>query len=208
MKKQNKKSAKLLAYSVQGDECGTIVFANSGIEARRIGANMLNLEFDEVESCRRAQFADIYAAFGTVPPLVLIEQGWWWSCTGCGDGVRGIEVEREPGDKSEPTFKVPADAIILETEVWCSLKCKAREESKRATENVLKNTITEIVQKNWPEAGSIVVHLSTNPPQAHFMFPGGTNPAVWAYGAESVRVTAIDVAFWNAYVDTIEKPKP
>ena len=36
----------LKAYSVQDDERGEVVFATSGIAARRIGANQLNTDFE------------------------------------------------------------------------------------------------------------------------------------------------------------------
>lgn len=202
MKSAPKQKGKLLAYSVQGDECGAIVFAHSAIEARRVGASMINLEFNEVESCRRAAFADQYSEQGFVPIPVLLAQGWWWSCEGCGDAVKGTEVERTPSDNGDPVYKLPEAAIITDKTVWCSLQCKSREEAKQATEALLKKTITDIVLSTWPHAGSIHVSLATDPPQAHFMFPGGKHPATWAYGAESVRVAACDVAFWNAYVET------
>lgn len=74
----------LKAYSVQGCDEGTIVFARHNIVARREGANELNLDFDQVESCRRAPELDGYAAQGRVPLRVLVEEhGWMTLCCYC-----------------------------------------------------------------------------------------------------------------------------
>lgn len=74
----------LKAYSVQGSDEGTIVFAHHSIVARREGANELNLDFDQIESCRRAPELDQYAGQGFVSLRVLVEQhGWRTLCCYC-----------------------------------------------------------------------------------------------------------------------------
>ena len=64
------------AYSVQGDEHGCVVFAEHNVVARREGANELNIEFGDVESCRRAPQFDQYADAGKVPVQALLDAGW------------------------------------------------------------------------------------------------------------------------------------
>ena len=84
MSKGNREQRKLKAYSVQGDEFGTVVFATCGVVARREGANELNIEFQDVESCRRIPDLDNYSAQGSVPWKVLVEDhGWIMECAGC-----------------------------------------------------------------------------------------------------------------------------
>jgi len=59
---------KLKAFEVRDNDEGNcvIAFATNGAAARREGGNDLNLEFEDVESCRRAPWADEYAP-GPVP---------------------------------------------------------------------------------------------------------------------------------------------
>jgi hypothetical protein len=49
------------AYSVQADECGEVVFAKHGAGARRRGAAMMDLEWTDIVSCRRAPQFDCFA---------------------------------------------------------------------------------------------------------------------------------------------------
>lgn len=85
MKKQPNMLKPLKAYSVQGNEYGVIAFAASGVVARREGANELNIEFEDVESCTRMPGLDEYAGVkGGVPMKVLVEQyGWSQECGYC-----------------------------------------------------------------------------------------------------------------------------
>lgn len=75
----------LKAYSVQGNEYGVIAFASCNVVARREGANELNIEFSDVESCRRVPSLDDYAGQpGGVPMRVLVEDhGWSQECGYC-----------------------------------------------------------------------------------------------------------------------------
>jgi hypothetical protein len=75
----------LKAYSVQGNEYGVIAFARYNVVARREGANELNIEFGDVESCRRLAALDCYAGQpGGVPMRVLVEDhGWSQECGYC-----------------------------------------------------------------------------------------------------------------------------
>lgn len=75
----------LKAYSVQGNEYGVIAFASCNVVARREGANELNIEFSDVESCRRVPALDGYAGQpGGVPMRVLVEDhGWSQECGHC-----------------------------------------------------------------------------------------------------------------------------
>lgn len=75
----------LKAYSVQGNEYGVIAFASSNVVARREGANELNIEFSDVESCRRLPELDGYAGRpGGVPWRLLVEEhDWSQECGHC-----------------------------------------------------------------------------------------------------------------------------
>jgi hypothetical protein len=72
------------AYVVREDHDGgsAIVFATNGATARRQGANELNMDFDEVDSCKREPDFDQFAP-GPVPLSATLSNGWWHSCTSC-----------------------------------------------------------------------------------------------------------------------------
>jgi hypothetical protein len=91
------------AYEVREPDEGhcVVVFATSGAEARRLGASELDTDFDGVESCRRAPQFDAYAEVGKVPPLALIEHGWWFECSHCGHQVSS-DGEDSEGSPLEP----------------------------------------------------------------------------------------------------------
>ena len=86
----------LKAYSVQGNEYGVIAFAHCNVVARREGANELNIEFSDVESCRRMPALDGYAGQpGGVPMRVLVEEHEWsQECGYCERRVYGDAAAR------------------------------------------------------------------------------------------------------------------
>ena len=74
-----------IAFHVRcGHEASTIAFATSNVAARRLGANELGLEFEEITNCTRCADLDKYAAQGYVDTEVLIEEhSWVFECPGC-----------------------------------------------------------------------------------------------------------------------------
>lgn len=86
------------AYAVREDAEGqtVVVFATSGVAARRLGAEQLDLQFEEVDSCVRSPEFDAYAVSGKVPPLVLIKHGWQYECDHCGS-ILGFDTEGPDG---------------------------------------------------------------------------------------------------------------
>ncbi len=75
-------SLPLKAYYVGHDEAAEIVFAVSNAPARRIGANALDSEWNDVE-CRRAPEFDAFSDKRFVPDEVKWEHGWWFYCAEC-----------------------------------------------------------------------------------------------------------------------------
>ncbi|BCP56229.1 hypothetical protein K32_48460 [Kaistia sp. 32K] len=105
----------LKAYSVQGSEYGTITFARHAVVARRDGANELNIEFEDVESCLRVPALDRYASAGGVPWRVLVEEhGWCQECGYCERRVYNDEPDR---------------VWTTDEQVCCSVECEARREN-------------------------------------------------------------------------------
>jgi hypothetical protein len=107
---------KLKAYNVQGNEYGTIVFALHNVVARREGANELNIEFEDVESCRHIPELDSYADVkGGVPMKVLVEEHEW--SQECGYCERRVYADCEQR------------IWITDNQVCCDVECAARREN-------------------------------------------------------------------------------
>lgn len=184
----------LKAYSVQDDEHGEVVFATSGIAARRIGANQLNTDFECIESCRRLPWADKYASAGRVPSLELIAHGWWFECSHCYrkvcedschyDKESGQEVMHQPVEEGDCIYCTPAcrDAEL-----------KARAEAKARKEATIKLVTDKFpgVEVKWVGDGE--------PAKVSFTFPGGSYAAHWTVGEGSIDVANGDTASWEAY---------
>ena len=104
------------AYQVRDNYEGycVIVFAKHAVVARREGANELNIDFSDVEECKRAPWADEYADEPFIPAQVLIEQGWWMDCCNrhCGTRVSECSID---ADYLEPAYDG--------RNVFCSQEC-------------------------------------------------------------------------------------
>jgi hypothetical protein len=112
----NKPIPPIKAYDVQSDEYGTIEFARYSVVARRDGANELNIDFEDVVSCRRVPELDKYAGVkGGVPMKVLVEEhGWSQECGSCYRRVYSDEKAR---------------VWVTDNQVCCDLECEARREN-------------------------------------------------------------------------------
>ena len=137
----------LKAYQVQGDEYDCIVFATNSAAARRIGGGELGLEFDEVETCRRAQWADQYADVkGGVPPMVMVENGWWMECAHCGHHITIDDIEDGFEDDDGNVIKLsPVEKGHL---IYCDQHCFDKEMKQRADQDAkadeFKITVTSL----------------------------------------------------------------
>lgn len=173
------------AYDVRADEAGAIIFATSGIAARRMGANELNTEFEYILSCRRAPWADEYAKQGWVPVKALLDQGWWWSCSGCGAMV---------SEDSEDYEGNPHDPVIEERGLYCSPACKASEEAEVAARKLRKDQRTQAALEKWPGIEVLWVNDHETDALVTFKFPGSTGTAAWRVGESTVRLTRPDLS--------------
>lgn len=190
----------LKAYSVQDCEHGTVVFATSGIAARRIGANDLNTDFEAVESCTRLPWADEYASAGQVPPLVLIEHGWWFECSHCGEKVCDDSSHYD----HETDEDVPHEPVADGNWVYCTPACMAAELKERADQKARKEAITKLVTEKF--VGAEVKWVSDEEPaKVSFSFPGGQHCANWTVGEDTVSLPASDTDAWNAYREPYRK---
>lgn len=138
----------LKAYEVHdGDEGWAIVFAEKAVVARREGAQQLDIDFEEVDFCRRMKWADKYAEAGVVPMSAAIEAGWWTECHHCGQRLHEDEVW-ESG--IEPA------AVIGNWggRVFCDWACQVWDGVQRAREEARKQRairwLKRRVQRRFP----------------------------------------------------------
>lgn len=187
----------LKAYSVQGYENGCITFAKSNVVARREGANELDIEFEEVESCRRAPWADEYSGVkGGVPPLVMIENGWWFECCNCG--------HRIDSDLFDYDTDTPMEPVEENGFVYCTQACLDAENSEKAARESRKAEAVRAVEEKFP--GTEVKWFGdSEPAKVSFTFPDGKCEVNWTVGEETVSVSKCDVDAWKSYIAKRDK---
>lgn len=145
-----------LAYVVRdNDEGGTVVvFAKSAVAARRIGARELDIDFESVESCRRAPEFDGYASAGTVPNNVLLDHGWWFECSGCYRHISSdLDALYEYRDRIR---SITLNPVFIGEIVYCCPSCKTRYEKeqrirKEAEAKAIDNFRRRVL-KRFPDA--------------------------------------------------------
>lgn len=129
----------LVAFSVSDGEDsegrGCILFAKSNIEARRKGANVLDCDGIGGLTCRRATWADEFAAVGSVPAAVMIANGWWLECCGCQQmindgGTVSRWIQNEAGEDVET--EVDVEPVGSQFSAFCTPECRDREMWRRA----------------------------------------------------------------------------
>lgn len=137
-----------------GDGGTVVVFAVTAVEARRVGAQQLDTDFEDVESCRRAPEFDRYVDMNRVPNEVLFEHGWWFECWGCEQRISDSLVGewRYEGISREINLK----PVFKGDTVYCCPACKARDEKyKRIRREAEASAIAYFKQrllKRFPDA--------------------------------------------------------
>lgn len=129
------------AYAVQEEDEGTggIVFAKTNAQARRIGANRFDNEWDGV-TCRRAAWADQYAP-GPVPFKVMFENGWWRECDGC-----GVRIEQNGYDADGNT--IDFDIVDDGPRTYCTPTCRDRDLIERAKVERVKRRAIAVMRNH------------------------------------------------------------
>lgn len=131
----------LQAYVVLENYEGTggIVFASKAVVARRKGANSYaDGEFSGV-SCRRAKWADRYAAQGTVPASVMVAYGWRYEGT-CGHLISEDELHDRGLTCDEVVGYDNGGAV------FCSPACAAEHERITAIHNEIATDAGEMIR--------------------------------------------------------------
>lgn len=123
----------MLCYHVSGGdpEQDMILFCKTSIEAKRRWSNEHGDGDAHIAgiSAKRCNGYDQYAP-GPVPALVLLGDGWWFWCHGCGcrisdDGIGGPVDEDDDGSPLMAPVEEPHQRI------WCHAGCRDRDLAER-----------------------------------------------------------------------------
>ena len=193
----DKHGKRLVAYSVQGYEYGCIVFASNSATARRNGASELGCDWEDIESCRRASWADSYAQDRRVPPLVMINHGWWFECCHC-----GCQVSDDSSHDDDDGNEIPHEPVADGQFVYCSPACLAEDQRERAERKARKEAAKKAALDTFPGV-DVKWTDDSEPAKVSFTFPGGTHQVTWTVGESAVMVCLGDVEAWLAFKATL-----
>jgi hypothetical protein len=123
------------AYSVTDPdpyEAGScIVFANTDIEARKRGADVLNLDEIGGLKCKREPWADQYEAENKIPATEMLAHGWALMCRGCEQLMEDGGYVTRYGDDGEET-EIDINPTGTQHYCFCTPECEASEREYRA----------------------------------------------------------------------------
>jgi hypothetical protein len=193
---------RLKAYEVRNDyadEGGCVIeFATNCATARREGASAMDADWTDVTSCRRAPQFDAYAP-GPVPPLILIENGWWFECLHCSVKVDSDGEAWDDEGELLPPLEPVAHGL---TGVFCSPACCGKHGAEMRMRAAAKVALCELVQTRHPEAEIIRAHVYGDHLQpehgysvATFRLPGLQHSVEYHFG---------DTHYWVARGDQAE----
>lgn len=191
--------SKMKAYHVQADDSAVVEFSNTGVAARRQGANELGIDFEDVVFCERMPWADIYADQGYVPISELIDKGWWFECSGCGQ-----RVSAESTDYNDN----PHELFYIDRHVYHSATCYAEELAENKAHQEKQNALASKLLDLYP--GVEVSHVeirSLYPSRVFFTFSGGTRLVEWREGEDTVLISKTDVPAWLKFKKHMKKEK-
>jgi hypothetical protein len=166
---ENDLPLKAFAVTEEYESTGAIIFAKHAVTARRLGANeYADGEFSSV-SCRRSPWADDCAETGIVPVSLMVEHGWHFECTGCGQRIDTDLAylyewegdEPETADRAQRYKGWKPDHIIghQHSQVFCNQACKETHEAheaerKRRQERAIERFKAAILRR-FPDASFV-----------------------------------------------------
>lgn len=204
----SEKNKTLKAYQVTEDYEGNgcVVFATNSATARREGASEIGVEWESIESCRRAPHFDKYAP-GPVPTEEMIKAGWWFECLGCGQRVSDDYEYDDEGNEI-----APGAYVVRKSHVFCTQECLARHDARKRMNVAAQNALIELVEAKFPGCTlqSVYVYGEKLMPsdkrsgtrcRANFTFPGAKYGATYIFGEGDIaHVSQCDVeSFKNLY---------
>lgn len=128
------------------ENMGGVVFAKDKREALKWGANeYADGEIDGFEAVRRKDL-DRYETTG-VPAKILVEEGWWFECSGCGIEIRDSACDEDAG--------VNAAHVVgtVSGRVYCCHACRtlslAEEAAQKAFGQGFQDMLRDMVRRRF-----------------------------------------------------------
>lgn len=191
----------LKAYEVREPDEGNcvITFATNSATARREGASELDTEWDGVESCKRAPWADQYAP-GPVPLHATLEAGWWHECGHCGCRFDHEGRHGEDDDERDDAFEPVQRGI----QSYCSETCAQEEWAERRQRAAREQAVIDAAYMRFPRVSVIKAYETSHHTEdtywrAAFTVPGLQYAAHWTLGSKTVDVSQCDVEAFKAW---------
>lgn len=199
----------LKAYEVREPYEGhcAIVFATNNAAARRKGATELGIEWEGVEHCQRHPKFDEYASAGKVPPLVLMDHGWWFECQHCGCRVNDDHIDYNSDRELTPVADTAGNVYCCQEHMmldWAEWQQRKAEEYAAIEAALLTFPgITNVRGRHYYTAGGRDTELT-----AEFDFPGATGSVRWPVGGKLAYVRMCDEQAWKVFSKPHQRPEP
>ncbi len=194
---------KLLCYLVDcdGEYGAQVYFAKTRGQAKAMAANEEECRITEVVSCRRKPEWDTYSP-GPVPIKVLMEAGWGYECSGCGQMVyEGGECYHGDNDESCDT-----EPVYTLTQVWCCQSCRDASEIRGAKRKIeeaeARRAALAAFAAKWPEVKPSKVIERYTGICVEFHIPGAEDSVLWEVGSDSIWISWRCMEAWYAWEDS------
>lgn len=170
----------------EGMRCSDIIFALSEEHAFEVSDDQ-GFGFDSVS---RAPQYDEHWPLGYVPPLQLLEEGWWWNCPECDYEFSADEFRWDDERPEQPT------PVSIKNWLYCSPDC-AKEARKKAQLRRLQSAqVKAVLMSQLPNCTLTYV----SPDFARFRFPGCRWAATWRSAQpDRYEINALDHDAWNRW---------
>lgn len=171
--------AYIVSYTDGWEPRAEIVFSERAVEARRVGANMLDVEFGDV-SCRRAPYCDDFEGDARGLTLACLANGWSFDLEdGTSNDVDDPFVDRRGGVWRSPWhWLADREEAIARRHEW-------QRGVRRAAKAILGS---------FPEAFDIRTHVNVDgTAQAYFRLPYIPGDVVWREEGGAVMVRRCDL---------------
>ena len=139
----------LKAYMCTHDDADghcLIIFASTAAKAKNAYCSQADTEYIEVRATRKKQF-DRHAP-GPVPVMEMLEDGWWFECSGCGDRITldsGDFIEDHSAEELAASYKrqAPYQAALDKFDRENSKPDELPETASLAEKNKRRNEISD-----------------------------------------------------------------
>jgi len=124
-----------------GEYSGTVVFANSNVEARRMAADEINDgEFGGLRVMRQPELDSYYKK--PIPLEIMIDLGWWTGCSNCGIEIKEDLYYDDYHDDYE-YYKNERPCGSFNGAGFCSAGCQEQWRAKKSQEPIIKYRMPE-----------------------------------------------------------------